>query len=93
MESTLKDGAKVADIGCGHGSSTLLMAQTYPGSTVYGYDFHPPSIAAAKAKASEAGVSNIEFQVVSAKEKPKPKSMMLSPAWPNAGPTGGAGVA
>ena len=70
MKSTLKDGAKVADIGCGHGSSTLLMAQTYPNSTVYGFDFHKPSIEAAGAKAEEAGVTNIEFQVVSAKEFP-----------------------
>lgn len=70
MEGKLKAGAKIADIGCGYGSSTLLMAQTYPNSTVYGFDFHSPSIDAAKEKAKEAGVTNIEFQVVSAKEFP-----------------------
>jgi hypothetical protein len=70
IDEKLKVGGKVADIGCGHGSSTLLLAQSYPDSKVYGFDFHPPSIEEAKAKAKEAGVKNVEFQVVSAKEFP-----------------------
>ncbi|MDT9136453.1 hypothetical protein RSW15_25300, partial [Escherichia coli] len=43
----LKAGAKVADVGCGHGLSTILMAQAFPKSSFTGYDFHPASIAAA----------------------------------------------
>jgi 2-polyprenyl-3-methyl-5-hydroxy-6-metoxy-1,4-benzoquinol methylase len=44
VEVKLKSGAKVADIGCGHGSSTILMAKTYPKSTFVGFDYHKPSI-------------------------------------------------
>ncbi len=47
----LEAGAKVADIGCGHGLSTILMAQAFPKSRFTGYDFHPASIAAASALA------------------------------------------
>lgn len=68
VENKLKSGAKVADIGCGHGSSTILMAEAYPESTIVGIDFHAPSIEEAKAKAVEAGVSNIEFQVAKAQD-------------------------
>lgn len=68
VEAKLESGAKVADIACGHGSSTVLLAKRYPKSTIYGFDFHPPSIEAAKAKAEKAGVTNVEFQVVSAKD-------------------------
>ncbi len=70
VEAKLKAGAKVADIGCGHGSSTILLAESYPKSTVYGFDFHAPSIEKAKAKAEKAGIKNVEFEVVSAKEFP-----------------------
>ncbi|MGF7162537.1 2-polyprenyl-3-methyl-5-hydroxy-6-metoxy-1,4-benzoquinol methylase [Rhodoligotrophos appendicifer] len=59
----LKAGARVADIGCGHGLSTLLMAQAFPQSRFTGYDFHAPSIAAATAHALAQGVSNLEFKV------------------------------
>jgi len=68
VEAKLKAGAKVADIGCGHGSSTVLMAQAYPNSTIHGIDLHAPSIEAAKAKAAEAGVSNVEFRVGKAQD-------------------------
>ena len=54
----------------GHGSSTILLAESYPSSTIFGFDFHPPSIEEAKAKADQAGVTNIEFHVTSAKEFP-----------------------
>lgn len=68
VEAKLKAGAKVADIGCGHGSSTILMAEAYPNSTIIGIDFHGPSIDEARLKAKEAGVSNIEFQVAKAQD-------------------------
>jgi ubiquinone/menaquinone biosynthesis C-methylase UbiE len=70
VEDKLKAGAKVADIGCGHGSSTVLMAQAYPNSTIIGFDFHEPSIAEAKAKAKAAGVANAEFHVARAQDFP-----------------------
>ncbi len=68
VEDKLKAGAKVADIGCGFGSSTIIIAQNFPNSTVIGYDFHAPSIEAAKVKAKEAGIGNVEFQVATAKD-------------------------
>jgi SAM-dependent methyltransferase len=66
VEDKLKAGANVADIGCGHGSSTVLLAKAYPKSTIHGIDFHAPSIEEARKKAVAAGVSNVRFQVASA---------------------------
>ncbi len=54
----LEAGAKVADIGCGHGSSTILMAQAFPNSTFVGTDYHEGSIATARQRAEEAGVAD-----------------------------------
>ncbi|MEA2311354.1 MAG: hypothetical protein QOE28_1322, partial [Solirubrobacteraceae bacterium] len=54
----LEAGAAVADIGCGHGSSTILMAQAFPRSTFVGSDYHEASIATARRRASEAGVAD-----------------------------------
>ena len=54
----LQDGAKVADIGCGHGASTTLMARTFPASRFFGSDYHSASIETARERASEAGVSD-----------------------------------
>lgn len=71
VEEKLKAGAKVADIGCGYGSSTILMAQTYPNSTIIGYDFHQPSIEKAQKKAKDAGVTNVSFEVSTAKDIPQ----------------------
>ncbi|MBX7532335.1 methyltransferase domain-containing protein [Qipengyuania sp. 1XM1-15A] len=68
VEAKLKEGAKVADIGCGHGSSTVLMAKAYPNSTIHGFDFHEPSIEEARQKAKAAGVSNVEFHVATAQD-------------------------
>ena len=48
VEAKLLAGARVADIGCGHGASTILMAQAYPSSTFVGYDYHEGSIEAAR---------------------------------------------
>lgn len=70
VEERLKAGAKIADIGCGLGSSTVLMAQAYPNSTVYGFDFHEPSIEQARAKARAAGVDNVHFEVAAAQDYP-----------------------
>lgn len=70
VEAKLKEGAKVADIGCGHAASTIIMAKAYPKSSFYGYDYHDKSIEVAKRKASDAGVNNVSFEVTTAKEFP-----------------------
>ena len=71
VEAKLKRGARVADVGCGHGSSTILMAKAYPNSKFVGYDYHPGSIEWAQRAAAEAGVADrVEFQVASAKDYP-----------------------
>ena len=67
----LTKGAKVADVGCGHGWSTVLMAQAFPNSQFFGYDFHPGSIEQAKAHAREHNVSNAHFAVGTAKDYPE----------------------
>ena len=69
MEGRLKAGARVADVGCGHGASTVLMAKTYPKSRFYGFDYHGPSIERAREAAREAGVEDrVTFEVASAKD-------------------------
>ena len=65
----LNDGANVADVGCGVGFSTLLMAKAFPNSRFIGYDFHEPSIDQANAHAREHGLSDrVQFKTVAAKE-------------------------
>src|SRR5262245_29475471 len=65
----LKRGARVADIGCGHGASTILMAQAFPKSSFIGLDYHAASIATARKRAAEQGVTgNIAFEVKAATE-------------------------
>ncbi|MGE0742545.1 MAG: class I SAM-dependent methyltransferase [Hyphomonadaceae bacterium] len=72
VKEKLEKGAKVADVGCGHGASTILMALAYPKSKFYGYDYHPPSIARAKQLAKDAGVSKrVTFEAASAKDYPE----------------------
>ncbi|MGH8929501.1 MAG: class I SAM-dependent methyltransferase [Egibacteraceae bacterium] len=67
VEAKLHAGVRVADIGCGHGSSTILMAQAYPASTFVGYDYHRASIDAARHRAAEAAVSDrVRFEVATA---------------------------
>jgi len=71
VEEKLKKGATVADVGCGHGASTILMALAYPKSKFYGYDYHGPSIARAKELAKDAGVAKrVTFSQASAKDYP-----------------------
>jgi SAM-dependent methyltransferase len=69
--SKLEAGATVADVGCGHGASTVLMAQAYPASRFFGFDYHAPSIAAATQRAAEGGVADrVTFAPASAKDYP-----------------------
>jgi 2-polyprenyl-3-methyl-5-hydroxy-6-metoxy-1,4-benzoquinol methylase len=75
VEQALKGGAKVADIGCGHGVSTILMAKAYPNCKFYGFDNHPASIEYARKKAREEGLGEdrIQFEVASSTNYSAPK--------------------
>jgi SAM-dependent methyltransferase len=71
VEQKLIAGAAVADIGCGHGASTILMAKAYPNSRFTGFDYHPGSIERAREAAAEAGLGDrVDFQVAAAKDFP-----------------------
>jgi SAM-dependent methyltransferase len=70
VEKKLRAGGLVADIGCGHGVSTILMAQAFPKSRFIGFDIHEGSIESARQHAVEAGVTNVDFQVATAKNFP-----------------------
>lgn len=71
VQEKLERGAKVADVGCGHGASTVLMAQAFPSSTFVGYDYHEASVDTARKRAADAGVSDrVRFEVASAKDYP-----------------------
>ena len=77
VEQRLKQqttGLKVADIGCGHGTSTILMAKAYPNSKFYGFDNHPSSIEYARKKAKEEGLGEdrVKFEVASSTNFPLP---------------------
>lgn len=63
----LQAGGKVADVGCGHGASTLVMAEAFPHSEFVGFDFHEESIDCANERAKEAGLGNVRFEVATAK--------------------------
>jgi SAM-dependent methyltransferase len=68
----LKRGALVADVGCGHGAATILMAKTFPDSLFLGFDSHPASVESARRAARRAGVtSNTSFVVADATSFPK----------------------
>jgi SAM-dependent methyltransferase len=67
VEAKLNEGARIADVGCGHGASTLLLAKAYPSSTVIGFDAHEGSIDAARKRAVDAGLADrVRFEVASA---------------------------
>jgi ubiquinone/menaquinone biosynthesis C-methylase UbiE len=69
VHERLERGGLVADVGCGHGASTVLMAQAYPRSTFVGYDYHQPSIDTARKRAADAGVADrVTFEVATAKD-------------------------
>ncbi|GAB3759029.1 class I SAM-dependent methyltransferase [Microlunatus parietis] len=70
-EAKLRAGAWVADVGCGHGASTVLMAQAYPESTFVGFDSHTGSIEVARKRAAEAGVADrVTFETGTAQDFP-----------------------
>jgi SAM-dependent methyltransferase len=67
VEQKLSAGARVADVGCGHGISTVLLAQAFPASRFVGFDYHAPSIEQARRGAAEAGVEDrVSFEVAAA---------------------------
>ncbi len=71
VEAKLRSGAKVADIGCGLGASTILMAKAFPNSEFYGFDYHDASIAMAREVAKREGIGDrLHFEVASAKNYP-----------------------
>jgi len=71
VDEKLKKGGRVADVGCGLGASTVLMAKHYPKSEFVGFDYHDKSIESAKQRAKDAGVSGrIRFEVAKAKDYP-----------------------
>jgi len=66
VTAKLTRGARAADVGCGHGASTILMAKAFPNSEFLGIDYHEPSIVTARARAAEAGVRNARFETADA---------------------------
>ena len=71
VEAKLQKGIRVADVGCGHGASTLIMARAYPNSEFVGFDYHPESIERARELAAEEGLSDrVSFEVGSAQDFP-----------------------
>jgi SAM-dependent methyltransferase len=71
VEEKLTAGARVADVGCGHGLSTVILAEAFPRSTFVGFDYHVESVLAARELAREAGVDDrVTFEVASATDFP-----------------------
>jgi SAM-dependent methyltransferase len=66
VTAKLTSGGKAADVGCGHGASTILMAKAFPRSQFVGIDYHEPSIQTARQRAAAAGVSNVSFETADA---------------------------
>ena len=71
VQAKLEAGASVADVGCGHGATTILMAQAFPNSRFVGFDYHEPSIERARQAAAEAGVAErVEFHLAESTDFP-----------------------
>ena len=71
IKEKLENGGKVADVGCGHGASTIIMAQAFPNSEFYGFDYHDASIEKARKNAEKAGVSDrVKFEIAKAQDFP-----------------------
>jgi SAM-dependent methyltransferase len=71
VQEKLERGATVADVGCGHGASTIIMAEAFPNAQFFGFDYHEQSIERAREAAKEAGVADrIKFAVAAAKDYP-----------------------
>jgi SAM-dependent methyltransferase len=70
VEAKLLAGATVADVGCGFGASTIIMAKAYPKSSFVGFDYHKPSILTARKRAKEAGLKNVKFEVAKSTNYP-----------------------
>jgi len=71
VQERLSAGARVADVGCGHGASTLILAQAFPNSRFFGFDYHEASIRRARQRAAEAGLDgNVHFEAAPAKSYP-----------------------
>src|SRR5439155_12585529 len=67
VEAKLGAGARIADVGCGHGASTILLAEAYPAAHVVGFDAHDGSIEAARKRAADAGLTDrVRFEVATA---------------------------
>ncbi len=66
LTAKLQRGARVADVGCGHAASTILMAKAFPDSEFIGIDYHPDSIETARRRAADEGVNNVHFEVADA---------------------------
>lgn len=64
----LRSGGRAADVGCGHGASTILMAKAFPDSEFFGYDYHAASIDMARQRAKHAGIRNAHFEVAEGSE-------------------------
>lgn len=71
VHDRLVEGGSIADLGCGHGASTVLLAEAYPNVTITGFDYHQASIDIARKRAAEAGVADrVRFEVASAQDFP-----------------------
>lgn len=70
IEEKLKAGIRVADVGCGYGHSTMIMAETYPKSEFVGFDIHQPSVRQANELAKRTGLKNLRFETASAQDFP-----------------------
>ncbi|MBN9591714.1 MAG: class I SAM-dependent methyltransferase, partial [Alphaproteobacteria bacterium] len=66
VQEKLSRGGKAADIGCGHGASTILLAKAFPNSEFVGYDYHPQSIETARERAKQAAAPNTRFEIADA---------------------------